>query len=195
VQTKYADGESRQRSRNTARRGRALARRRRLAVFAACAIPLSIALGLPAAAERIENKVAVFSGLDKVTARISTFAIEIGKPVAFGALKVTPRACYSRPSTELPKTTTFVEVDEIQLDGTEKRIFTGWMFAESPSLHSVEHPTIDVWLTNCQKPTRATAERAKPKDPIGDVIGGESEPSSEPQAEDLSDVPRRRVRR
>ena len=37
--------------------------------------------------------------------------------IKFGALKVTPRVCYSRPPTEQPKTTSFVEVDEIDEGG------------------------------------------------------------------------------
>jgi hypothetical protein len=112
------------------------------------------------AEDKIENQVAVFSALDKVTARISKFEVELNKTVEFGALRVTPRACYSRPPTEEPKTTTFVEVDETQLDGSEKRIFTGWMFAESPGIYGLEHPTYDVWLTACEKPIRSTAEQA-----------------------------------
>ena len=76
---------------------------------------------------------------------------------------MTPRVCYSRPPEEQPKTTSFVEVDEIQLDGQEKRIFTGWMFAESPGLNAVEHPVFDVWLTDCQKPKGVGgAARARP---------------------------------
>ncbi|MBS0269761.1 MAG: DUF2155 domain-containing protein, partial [Proteobacteria bacterium] len=65
----------------------------------------------PARADRIENQVAVFSALDKVTAHISKFEVAIGQTATFGALKITPRACYSRPPTEEPKTTTFVEID------------------------------------------------------------------------------------
>jgi len=121
---------------------------------------MGVCLPLPASAERIENQVAVFSALDKVTARISTFEVELGKTAKFGALKVTPRVCYSRPPTEEPKTTTFVEVDENQIDGSEKRVFTGWMFAESPGIYGLEHPTYDVWLKACEKPARTTAEHA-----------------------------------
>jgi hypothetical protein len=113
----------------------------------------------PADADRIENKVAIFSALDKVTAHISKFEVALGQTATFGALKITPRACYSRPPTEEPKTTTFVEIDETQLDGSEKRIFTGWMFAESPGIYGLEHPTYDVWLTECEKPSRTIAEQ------------------------------------
>ncbi len=97
----------------------------------------------------MDNGKAVFAALDKVTARISRLEAKIGETVKFGALRVTARACYSRPPTEPPKTTTFVEIDEMQLDGKASRIFSGWMFAESPGLNGVEHPVYDVWLTEC----------------------------------------------
>jgi len=116
-------------------------------------------LSPPSHAEPISNGVAVFAALDKVTARTSKFEVKLNETVQFGALKVTPRVCYSRPPTEEPKTTSFVEVDEIELDGEEKRIFTGWMLAESPGLNAVEHPVFDVWLTSCQKPSGSMAQR------------------------------------
>ncbi len=101
-------------------------------------------------AARITNPVAVFSGIDKITGRITTFDVYIGETVQFGALQVTPRVCYSRDETEAPKTDTFVEVDEITLDRKIRRIFTGWMFADSPGLNAVEHPVYDVWLNSCK---------------------------------------------
>jgi hypothetical protein len=140
-----------------------------------------------ALADRIENQVAVFSALDKVTATIKKLEIPLGHTVQFGSLKVTPRVCYSRPATEQPKTTTFVEVDEVQLDGAEARIFSGWMFAESPGLNAVEHPVFDVWLTECQKPKGALAVTA-PADPNAAVDATGSDPAA-------ADLPRRRVRR
>lgn len=118
----------------------------------AVAVPALLVLAGPAAAQRIENDVAVFAALDKVTARISKLEVKLGETVKFGALKVTPRNCFSRPATEQPKTTTFVEVNEIELDGSEKPLFKGWMFAESPGLNAVEHPVYDVWLTECAQP-------------------------------------------
>jgi hypothetical protein len=100
--------------------------------------------------QRITNPTAVFSGLDKITGRITSFDVAIDETVQFGALQVTPRVCYSRPPTETPQTDAFVEVDEVTLKGEIKRIFTGWMFAASPGLHAVEHPIYDVWLTDCK---------------------------------------------
>lgn len=111
---------------------------------------LLAAASVPAQAERLSNAVAVFSGIDKITGRITTFDVYIGETVQFGALQVTPRVCYSRDDTEAQKITTFVEVDEITLDRKIRRIFTGWMFADSPGLNAVEHPVYDVWLTECK---------------------------------------------
>lgn len=167
---------------------------------------LTVAVSSPAHADRIENQVAIFSALDKVTARISKFEVPLGQTATFGALKVTPRVCFSRPPTEQPKTTTFVEVEEVQLDGKEKRIFTGWMFAESPGLYGVEHPTFDVWLTECQKPNKTTAQKAptaavrkpvaKSADDAVDGATGEApvDDAYDPNA-DVPQEPRRRVRR
>jgi hypothetical protein len=104
----------------------------------------------PALADKIQNPIAVFAALDKVTGRISHLEIPLNQTVQFGALKVTPRVCDTRPPTEPPHTSSFVEVDEIKLNGDVERIFTGWMFAESPGLHAVEHPVFDVWLTSCK---------------------------------------------
>jgi hypothetical protein len=112
-------------------------------------------------AQKIENKGAVFSGLDKITGRIINFDATVGETVQFGALQVTPRICYTRPPTETPNTDAFIEVDEVTLQGEIKRIFTGWMFASSPGLHGVEHPIYDVWLTDCKKPVVATAAPAE----------------------------------
>ncbi|MBX4954034.1 DUF2155 domain-containing protein [Rhizobium lentis] len=101
-------------------------------------------------AARIENPVAVFSGLDKITGRITTFDVYVNETVQFGALQVTPKACYSRDQAEAQKIDGFVEVDEITLDRKIRRIFTGWMFADSPGLNAVEHPIYDVWLKECK---------------------------------------------
>ena len=115
-------------------------------------------------AQKILNKKASFSGLDKITGRIINFDEEIGETVQFGALRVKTDACYTRPATEAANTDAFVEVDEITLQGEVKRIFSGWMFAASPGLHGVEHPIYDIWLTDCKAPD-ATVVTAQPDPP------------------------------
>jgi hypothetical protein len=105
---------------------------------------------LPAAAAPINNPVAEFTGLDKITGRTITFDVLIDETVQFGALRVTARVCHTQPPTEPARTTAFVEVDEITLANKLQRIFSGWMFAASPGLHAVEHPVYDVWLVDCK---------------------------------------------
>lgn len=114
----------------------------------------------PASAARIENRVAVFSGIDKITGRITSFDVYLNETVQFGALQVTPKVCYSRDDTEAQKIDAFIEVDEITLDRKIKRIFTGWMFADSPGLNAVEHPIYDVWLTGCKQESDVPAPAA-----------------------------------
>ena len=120
-------------------------------------------------AQKIVNKKATFSGLDKITGRIITFDEDIGETVQFGALRVKTDACYTRPATEAANTDAFVEVDEITLQGEVKRIFSGWMFAASPGLHGVEHPIYDIWLSDCKVPdttiVSAAPEPVKPSPP------------------------------
>jgi hypothetical protein len=125
--------------------------------------------------QRVANPVAEFTGVDKITGRIITFDVYINETVQFGALQVTPRVCYSRPGAEEPKTDSFVEVDEITLDRKIRRIFTGWMFAQSPGLNAVEHPVYDVWLKDCkQKSDVPPPESAK----AGDTPAAETVPDS-----------------
>jgi hypothetical protein len=107
----------------------------------------------------------VFAGLDKISGRTISFDVAIGETVQFGALQVTPRACYTRPPTEATNTDAFVEVDEVTLQGEIKRIFTGWMFASSPGLHAVEHPIYDVWLTDCTSPQNVKVAEPAVKPP------------------------------
>lgn len=123
-------------------------------LFAALAF-VGLALSVvPAAAQPMAHPVATLAGLDKITGRITRFDVYIDETVLFGALEITVRACYDRPSTDtLQRTSAFLEVDQRSLDGTAKRIFTGWMFADSPALSAVDHPVYDVWLVECKTST------------------------------------------
>jgi len=132
--------------------------RRPLRLVGALALAAFGAAGA-AQADKLKNPTAVFSGLDKITGRIISFEVAVDETVQFGALQLTPKTCYSRPPTENPHTTGFVEVDEVTLDNKYRRIFNGWMFASSPGLHGIEHAIYDVWLTDCKGGTDVIAER------------------------------------
>ncbi len=110
---------------------------------------------------RNEHQVALFAGLDKITGELHTFYVFVDETVQFGALQLTPRVCYDRPPSEPERTTVFLEVDELTLDRRIRRVFTGWMIAESPGLNAIDHPVYDVWLTGCSDTAPGTPEAAQ----------------------------------
>lgn len=118
-------------------------------LLAALAVVAGVTPGT-AWATTIANPVAEFAGLDKITGRIINFDVYIGETVQFGALQITPRVCYTRPPNETQRTSTFVEVDQVTLRATVRRLFTGWMFAEAPALSAIDHAVYDVWLVGCK---------------------------------------------
>lgn len=129
------------------------------------ALPLALAsagISLAQDGGRIHNPVAEFAGIDKITGRIISFDVYVDETVQFGALQVTPRVCISSPDDAEPKTDSFVEVDEITLDRKIRRIFSGWMFAESPGLNAVEHAVYDVWLKSCKQASDVPPPKAAP---------------------------------
>jgi len=88
-------------------------------------------------------------GLDKITGKPTNIAAPIGKPVQFATLTITARYCYSTPASETPETSAFVQIDDHRSDQSEKRVFSGWMYASSPGLNGMQHPLYDVWVIDC----------------------------------------------
>lgn len=159
----------------TMARGRSLPGIGKAKIIAAlAAIGIALASGA-ALADKIKHPTAVFAGLDKITGRIISFEVAINETVQFGSLHITPKICYTRPPTEAPQTTSFVEVEEIIAKEKFKKIFGGWMFAASPGLHGVEHPVYDAWLTDCKGGTKII-KTAKRPDEIEDDQPSKAEP-------------------
>jgi hypothetical protein len=121
-------------------------------LLALCALPM---LAPAAAAETV----AVLQGLDKTTARVSTFAAPVGQPVRFGRLVITARACVKHPPEEEPESAAFLQIDELRQDERNavmaQRIFSGWMFASSPALSALENPIYDVSVLDCKSDSTA----------------------------------------
>ena len=108
---------------------------------------LAVAMSAAAPAHALE---AVLQGLDKVTARVSTFEAPIGVKVRFGNLEIVTDTCVKRPPEEPPQTAAFLEIFETKPEQETQKIFAGWMFASSPGLNPLEHPVYDVWLKDCR---------------------------------------------
>ena len=178
------------------RKLRAAARR---APLLACTLAF-LGLAQTAQADKIANPIAVFDGLDKITGRIISFEVAINETVQFGTLQITPRVCYSRPPTEQPQTDVFAQVDEFDEKKEMKRIFSGWMFADSPGLHGVEHPIYDVWLTDCKGGTTVIHEAPPQVDASapdtdaapGDATDAAEQPTPQPQEQAQPQPPKKR---
>ncbi len=131
----------------------------------ALALLVAVVFATGAVAQPIANRVAHFAGLDKITARITEFDVYIDETVLFGALEITPRACYNRGPNEAQRTSSFIEVDQRSLQGSSLRIFTGWIFADSPALNAVDHAVYDVWLIECKNESSVPAPEARGETP------------------------------
>lgn len=122
-------------------------RRRRLERAAALALAFVL---LASRAPAQEQRAAMLQGLDKVTARVSTIPAQVDRPVRFGTLEITLRACHKRPPEEPPESSAFLEIREIRLGEAPRPLFAGWMFASSPALNPLQHPVYDVWVLDCR---------------------------------------------
>jgi len=108
--------------------------------------------------QKITNTAALFSGLDKIPGRIINFDVTIGETVQFGALQLTPRACYTRPPTETANTDAFVEVDEGHAAGRGAPHLQRLDVAASPGSTQSSIPIYDLWLTDCKGPLVTAAQ-------------------------------------
>ncbi|HEV3174822.1 MAG TPA: DUF2155 domain-containing protein [Stellaceae bacterium] len=107
--------------------------------------------------------IAVLQGLDKTTARVSTVEAPIAQSVRFGTLVITARACVKKPPEDPPNTAAFLEIDEARPQGAQagtdmQHLFSGWMFAQSPALSTLEHPVYDVTVLDCKTEMGSSAK-------------------------------------
>ncbi len=109
--------------------------------------------------------------LDKITGNSRDLSAKVGDSLTFGRLRVTVRACYQADPRETPESAAFLEVRSTtptekqpvadkpgntstmnrgpQPIGPDGLLFSGWMYASSPGLNALEHPTYDAWVISC----------------------------------------------
>jgi len=99
----------------------------------------------------MNERVAVLGLLNKRNNVAEEIKLKPGEAREIGQVIIRLSACERTAPWELPQETgAFVQVD-IRERGQQQhsRVFSGWLFRESPSLSVVEHPVYDVWVKDC----------------------------------------------
>ncbi len=102
-----------------------------------------------------DARVAVIGALDKRHGTSAEFILKPGENFEFGRLRGILRTCETTAPWEQRQSGAFVQIVETPLPRTRREnpqprtVFSGWLFAESPSLNPMAHPTYDVWLKSC----------------------------------------------
>jgi hypothetical protein len=106
----------------------------------------------PAAVQAVTpnaQRLVSIGAINKRTGLTRVFTGRPGQYFDFGQLRVTVRTCETTPPWEQKLTGAFLLIDERLVKGGARRVYSGWMFAESPSLHPLEHPLYDIWIKSC----------------------------------------------
>ena len=97
------------------------------------------------------ERVAVLGVLNKRNGIVRDVAMRPGQSARWKDLVVRLRACEKTAPWENERLTgSFVQVDVQRPDKSWGRVFSGWLYKESPSLNVVEHPVYDVWIKSCE---------------------------------------------
>lgn len=96
------------------------------------------------------QRVATLGVLNKRNGLSRDFVLKPGETAKMGDLVVRLKACETTADWEADHMTgAFVQVVVKGADTKWRRVFSGWLFKESPSLNVVEHPIYDVWTKDC----------------------------------------------
>jgi hypothetical protein len=116
------------------------------------------------------ERVITVAVLNKNNGQSRDFRVKPGAAFSYGRLTIRTRACEATPPWERPWSGAFLQIDDRPKRGGTKRVFSGWLFAESPSINSFDHPVYDVWVKSCAMsfpetgPDTIVAGRAAPAD-------------------------------
>ena len=115
----------------------------------------------------IEGNRLVIQGLDKITARIKTFEVDIAKNHKFGVLNIFVERCvFSKPIYK-PESLAYISIKDNSNRLSEVK-FKGWMFASSPALNALENSVYDISILACKKVDKQLKKSSSvsPKDRI-----------------------------
>jgi hypothetical protein len=99
---------------------------------------------------------AILRVLDKVTAETLRFEAPVGGPaVRYKSLVFQVRACETWGArTAQPRSSAYLIIDsDLGLAAgpvdSSREVFRGWMFAQAPGVHALQHPVYDAWVESC----------------------------------------------
>lgn len=96
------------------------------------------------------ERVAVIGVLNKRNGIARDLTMKPGQALRWGNVIVRLRACEQTAPWEPEMLTgAFLQVDVQNSRQEWRRVFSGWVYKESPSLNAVEHPIYDVWTKAC----------------------------------------------
>lgn len=96
------------------------------------------------------ERVAVLGLLNKRNGIVRDLTLKPGQAIRVKDVVVRLRACETSAPWEAQKLTgAFIQLDVQRSDNAWNRVFSGWVYKESPSLNVVEHPVYDVWPKSC----------------------------------------------
>lgn len=96
------------------------------------------------------ERVAVLGLLNKRNGIVRDLTLKPGQSVQVRDAIIRLRACETSAPWENERLTgAFIQLDVQQPSRRWKRVFSGWVYKESPSLNVVEHPVYDVWPKSC----------------------------------------------
>ena len=103
----------------------------------------------------MDERVATLGVLNKRNNISRDVELQPGEARRLGDVVVRLEACErTAPWEDPPETGAFVQVSirerpEADSDMEWRRVFSGWLFKNSPGLNVVEHPIYDVWVKDC----------------------------------------------
>ena len=157
------------------------------------------AAGSEAGVTPMAERVAVIGLLNKRNGIVRNLTIKPGQSVRVKDAVVRLLACESTAPWETEKLTgAFVQLEVQGSDEQWRRVFSGWLYKESPSLNVVEHPVYDVWPRSCamtfpagpaapSAPAASSNRSSAPNSPSGGGSPGEG--PAAPAAEETSAPP------
>ena len=91
------------------------------------------------------------TALDKITAKTTAIRLGVGEKKLFASLEIKALKCQLSENNDSIDTVAYLQVKDLSAkDNNQVFLFNGWAFVSSPTLHSIDHPLYDLWVTSCE---------------------------------------------